>query len=141
MQRREFIKSSCAVCFSGIAVSSLFTACSTLPLVKINSEEDKILVPAEKMLNTNAILLRTSRLPYDILLQKKAGSTYTALYLKCTHQDQPLVATEKTIYCTSHGSAFDMEGNVLKEPALKTLEKFSTSVKDNMIYIHLKNKL
>lgn len=137
MRRRDFIKRSCSVCLTSVALGTLLESCSTLPLAKAEMKEGKLVVPIEKFANTNVVLIKTEKLPFDILLRKKEDNTFVALYLKCTHQDQSLVASNKTIFCSAHGSSFDMEGNVLNEPAILPLEKFKTSVTDKMIYIHV----
>ena len=74
---------------------------------------------------------------YDILLVKKTDGTYNALYMQCSHESQSLTANKSGLFCPSHGSAFDLEGNVTQQPAIKPLRKFKTSIENNSIKIYL----
>jgi len=137
--RRNFIKTGCAACLGLGSFGVLLEACSaSMPLLKITSSDTGILkIPSEKFSVSNTMLIvRSSKLENDILLLKKQGS-FKALYLHCTHENQPLTPTSSKIYCTAHGSEFDLEGNVLKEPALKPLKQFRTEEINNEIIIHL----
>ena len=116
----------------------LLEGCSTaLPLVKTSPKDKSLFVPINNFSdNKNLLVVRSSDLENDILLVKKAN-VYTALYLKCTHEGVGLTATDKRIFCSAHGSAFDFEGNVLKEPALRPLQQFHTEVVNDNLVIHL----
>lgn len=74
---------------------------------------------------------------FDILLVKRKDGTYNALYMQCTHQNQPLSANKSGLFCASHGSAFDLEGNVNVEPATSPLKKFRTETENNNVKIYL----
>jgi len=76
---------------------------------------------------------------YDILLVKKSTEEYLAIYMKCSHQENPVTATTTGLFCSSHGSRFDLDGNVTKEPATAPLKKFKTAIIDNQIVIDLKS--
>ena len=74
---------------------------------------------------------------YDILIVKKGDQDYSAIYMKCSHQENPVTATATGLFCSSHGSRFDLEGNVLKEPALTPLKKFNTQIKEGQLIVDL----
>lgn len=95
-------------------------------------------VPASSFGEGKLLVVRAPGLDFDVLLVKKADNNYTALLMKCTHQDNPLTATSSGLFCPSHGSSFDLEGRVTKEPALAPLRKYNTTITDNNITIHLK---
>ena len=78
---------------------------------------------------------------FNILLIKKNDGTYNALYMMCTHERQPLGATNKGLYCSSHGSGFDLEGNVTIQPATQSLTKFQTSVNNQKVFINLNKNI
>ena len=82
------------------------------------------------------IVVRSNSLENDILLVKNEN-VYKALYLKCTHEGIGLATTNKNIVCPAHGSMFDFNGNVLKEPALRPLQEFKTETVNDNIIIHL----
>lgn len=140
--RREFIKQSCGICFGAIGlgfISSSLSSCASLPIYKTSGATEKIEVPIASFLQNKSLIVRTDQLTYDILLVKNSNEQYTALYMQCTHQDNSLTATEKGLFCPSHGSTFDLNGLVTKEPALKPLQKFKTEINNQQIIIYLKS--
>jgi cytochrome b6-f complex iron-sulfur subunit len=110
---------------------------SSLPLVKTSPRDKMLYVPLEKFTSqNNLVVVRSASLENDILVVRKQ-ETYKALYLKCTHEGIGLSATDKKIVCPAHGSIFDLDGHVLKEPALLPLKEFVTEVTNENIIIHL----
>ena len=137
--RRSFIKSGCAACVLMASGASLLEGCSTpLPLVNSTSTTPELQVGTENFVpgKGNMLIVRTKQLENDILLVKN-GETYKALLLRCTHEGVGLTPTANKIYCTSHGSVFDLDGRVQKEPALRPLKIYNTEVINNKVIIHL----
>lgn len=142
MKRRSFIKQSCLSCaglLAGGTILSLMESCSPMPAFNVPNKTMSIEVPKTKFIENKTLIVRTPWLSNDILLVKKSETEYTALYMKCSHEDQILSATESGLYCSAHGSVFDLDGNVKKEPATNPLRKFKTEITDNQIIINLKN--
>jgi Rieske Fe-S protein len=132
MERRKFIKNSAlGTCALLGGTSILLSACASLPLVKVKGNDKVLTIKASEFLTGNKILVRNNQLEFDILLHKLNDSEYRAIYLKCTHQEQPLTVGVGQLSCASHGSTFDMEGKVIKAPAKQDLLKFKTSVSDD----------
>lgn len=121
-----------------VGVSLLLESCgSSLPVFKTTSESKLLVIPANKFSGQNNLLIvRSATLENDILLVKR-NNAYKALYMKCTHEGFGLSATDKKIVCSAHGSIFDFDGNVIKEPALRPLKEFKTELNDDNIIIHL----
>ena len=140
MQRRDFIKNTCAGCAGLIgagALLSVLNSCSPLPTLQ-SSQKEIISVPASSFIEGKDLLIvKNSNLEFNILLVKKKDNTYNALYMQCTHQTQPLSASKTGLFCPSHGSAFDLDGNVTVEPATRALKKFKTEIQDQNINIYL----
>ena len=138
MERRVFIKKGCVACMGLVGTSLLLESCSSsLPLVKTNPENKSLSVPLNNFsVNNNLVIVRSGSLENDILLIKNQNE-YKALYLRCTHEGVGLTATDKKIVCSAHGSVFDFQGNVVKEPALKPLQQFQTEVNNENVIIHL----
>lgn len=138
--RREFIKESCTACLGssllGFAFSQL-TACSSLPVYKTKLDQKTVDVPLTSFAESDLVVVRDMQVPYDILLVKKSGVEYNAIYMKCSHRENPVSATKTGLYCSEHGSTFDLDGNVTKEPALEPLKKFTTVLNENSITIDL----
>lgn len=138
--RRAFIKSSCSLCAGAIGLAVLGSAlsgCTAATIYKATAVDGSITVPLTVFKENKTVIVRTAKLEYDILLIKKDTGGYTALYMMCTHNDNPLTATNKNLVCPSHGSVFDFEGNVLQSPASKTLRRFTTSSSEQAISIKL----
>jgi Rieske Fe-S protein len=138
--RREFIKDTCTAClgtaFLGLTFSQL-TSCSSLPIYKTNLSQKMVDVPLTSFVESTVVIVRDMQVPYDVLLVKKSEQEYTALYMKCSHQENAVTATKTGLYCSTHGSTFDLDGNVTKEPAIKPLKKFKTSLTENSVTIDL----
>lgn len=138
--RREFLKDTCTAClgtaFLGLTFSQL-TSCSSLPIYKTDLSKQAVTVPVTSFGESNIVIVRDMQVPFDILLVKKSDEEYKALYMKCSHQETPLTATKTGLYCSGHGSSFDLDGNVTKEPALKPLKNFKTEIVNNQITIDL----
>ncbi|MCC6290124.1 MAG: Rieske (2Fe-2S) protein [Chitinophagaceae bacterium] len=125
-------------CAAIMGAGLLLESCgSSMHMYKAQVNDKKIVVPLHEFpADKNMIVVRSKDMENDILLVKK-DDHYNALYLQCTHEGVGLSATDKKIVCTAHGSVFDFDGNVLKEPALKPLKMFKTSVIDNSLIISL----
>lgn len=138
--RREFLKDTCTAClgtaFLGFTFSQL-TSCSSLPIYKTDLTKKIVEVPLTSFAESNVVIVRDMQVPFDILAVKKSEQEYNALYMKCTHQENAVTATKTGLYCSSHGSTFDLDGNVTKEPALKPLKRFKTELKENTVSIDL----
>lgn len=138
--RREFIKDTCTAClgtaFMGFTFSQL-TSCSSLPIYKTNLTQKIVNVPLTSFAESALVIVRDMQVPYDVLVIKKSEQEYTALYMKCSHKESAVTATKSGLYCSMHGSTFDLNGNVTKEPALEPLKKFKTSVNENTLTIDL----
>lgn len=125
VNRRTFIKSSCVVCATGL-LSQLTSCAPALPTFKTKISGQTITVPLTYFETSNVAIVRDNLAEYDILLVKKSEELFEAIYMKCSHRENPLTATTTGLYCSAHGSVFDLDGQVKKEPATNPLEKFPT---------------
>ena len=140
MERRKFIKSSCNVCLlaaSGFFLSELSACSPAYKIIKSEIVNDSVQMPLSAFAQSPFLLLRPKGWYYDIAVQKK-DDQYEALLLQCTHQNNQLVPTGNGFTCSLHGSQFNKEGIVTKGPAENPLKKFSTSVNQDQLIIHLK---
>jgi Rieske Fe-S protein len=138
--RREFLKDSCAACLStaflGLTFSQL-TSCSSLPIYKTDLSQKKVTVPLTSFAESKLVIVRDLQVQYDVLLVKQSEQEYTALYMRCSHQENAVTATANGLFCSAHGSAYDLQGNVTKAPAIKPLQKFNTELNTDSITIHI----
>ncbi len=115
-------------------------SCASLPMVKVKPDiiTKECTVPIEKFAQSKLVLLRVKNFAFDLLIIKKSETEFKTLELKCSHEDQPLTMSSKNIYCTSHGSVFDFDGNPLKEPASKPLKSYKTVLVNREVIITLR---
>ncbi|MEI9920216.1 MAG: Rieske (2Fe-2S) protein [Bacteroidota bacterium] len=127
INRRTFIKSSCVACASGMLFSELMSSCApALPTFKTAIEGKSISVPVTYFAASNVAIVRDNMAEYDILVVKKSEEQFDAIYMRCSHRENPLTATPTGLHCSAHGSSFDLNGQVTKEPATAPLQKFPT---------------
>lgn len=139
MDRREFIKKGCAVCGAVAGMGLVMQSCTgSLPVVQSAVKNNQLTVPMNEfdMQMTNMIRVENNGLGNDILLIKDETG-YTALLMRCTHEGFGLTATSSKLICNAHGSQFDLQGNVLKSPALRPLKEFKVTQKNETLIIHL----
>lgn len=119
-------------------VSTTLTSCSSLPVIQASIDNGRIpFDPASFTPEVTAILLRSQKLDYDILVRKNGDDDYRAIYMECTHNKFRLSSNKSQIFCTSHGAEFDFEGNVTKGPAVQKLRTFSVVSQDGKLFVRL----
>lgn len=142
MERRSFIKSSCNLCLlsgSGFLLSQLAVSCSpAYPVFKTEVVNDEIQLPLVSFGQSDFQIVRPKGWYYDIAVRKKDNTSYEALLLKCTHQDNQLTPSGSGYSCALHGSQFDKDGRVTKGPAEHALKAYSTSLTKDQLIIHTK---
>ena len=117
---------------------TLLQSCASLPMVRTSSENNSIVIKKNKLANEKKLfVLRNDDLQYDVLLVKNPDNTYYALYMQCTHNDNPVQANDKGLFCTAHGSTFDLEGKVTNGPAVRELKKYTVTENADNLTIHI----
>lgn len=132
MERRQFLTKSCSACLGLAGASWLLSACGTaLPVFKATSRDQELVIPGDQFPpGQQQLLVSTPALANQILLVRR-NNQVKALYMECTHEYTGLTATKTRIVCSLHGSIFDFDGNVVKEPALLPLKQFPVRTTDN----------
>jgi len=119
---------------AGYLLSSLSGCTPKYSVFKTDIVDKKISIPISLFYKSSFQLVRPAGWYYDIGVQKNNESTYSALLLRCTHQDNQLTLAGNGFHCNLHGSQFDKNGSVMKGPAERSLEQYKTYLdKDNLI--------
>ena len=135
--RRNFLKSTCTSCLGSVLFGWSLSACSSLPIYKTTASKGTLSIPLTSFEGSKLLVVRDTQLPYDILVVRKSDDDFEALYLKCTHQSNPLIVTGSGLHCPVHGSAFDLNGRVGHGPATNDLKTFDTAIENHQIIVNL----
>jgi len=140
MVRREFIKTSCVICFTGgtaAALSTFLSSCALLPVYTAKADQGTISVPLSAFQGGNIQIIRAQDILYDIALKKENNGAFSAFRLLCTHASNSLTLSGDRFLCSLHGSTFDQEGKVIHGPAKRPLEQLKTRLTTEWIIITL----
>src|SRR5258708_7073386 len=142
MERRAFLKSSCNVCMLLTAglILPMLPGCGPAahPVIHTEIPHNLIQNPPTRVSPPPLQLPSPKGWLYAIAVRKKEDNTYSALLLKCTHQDNQLTASGSGFNCSLHGSAFNTEGAVTKGPAERALKQYTITANQTNLTIHLK---
>ena len=71
-----------------------------------------------------------------VLVARTSQTAFVALTAICTHQGCTISSYSNGTYtCPCHGSQFDVNGNVVRGPASRSLVKYATSFANNVLTI------
>ena len=146
MDRRKFIKNSCAVCISASAITSMFSSCTSVRYIKGALVKDGLTIEINEFIskkkNKNEylpfIIVRNEALQYPVCVYRFSENEYTALWMQCTHQGTELQASGDRLQCPAHGSEFDNKGAIKTGPADKALRSFPVTISNNQLFIDLR---
>jgi cytochrome b6-f complex iron-sulfur subunit len=129
--RRTFLKTTAAT-LGGLAamgtLSEFLASCASISGLTITHGTTSISVAS---LTSDGEYLVDSSVSPDrtpILVIRHGSGSFVALSMRCTHQgEQVNRPSNGSIYCSAHGSRFDLNGNVTSGPANRALTKYATS--------------
>ena len=145
MQRKDFIKQCSFACLGLMGLSAIVESCGTSKSLSGNIDGSKKLsIPLTSFLRSSKsnkynsyIVVRNDSLNYPIVVYRNGENTYTALLLRCSHQQNELSVSGELLTCPAHGSSFNMKGEVVNGPAEMKLREFPTSSDAQNLYIDL----
>jgi len=136
--RREFIKQGCAACLTIAGAGFLLSqqSCSApAAAAKFTATNGELSVPLSSFGDQKTILIREASMKNDILLIRKPGDEFNAFLMKCTHKGGNLRKRDDMLVCSLHGSNFNLEGEVIRDPAKKSLHKFPAKLTGENVLI------
>jgi len=138
MDRRKFIKNTCAFCVGASSIGAVLTSCSVQKnIYKTIAQNNIISIPLSEFIDKNHLIVRATTLNYDIFTYKINENNYTALLMKCTHRDSPVQYSSGGLVCNEHGSRFGFDGVVTKAPATESLKQLEVSTNETHINIKI----
>ena len=147
MDRRKFIRSSCASCLStAIFSSALLTACTPTQYINGTLDKDGLVVDKSqfKIGNNGSyssfIVVRNENLLFPICVYRFSESEYSAIWLKCAHQGAEVNVVGDSLQCPAHGSEYNNRGEVTNGPAVSNLRTFPIVVRENDLFIDLRKQ-
>jgi Rieske Fe-S protein len=146
MDRRKFIKNSCAACLTATALGTAVSSCSATKYISGTLGKDGLFVDTNQFINKQKgtgsyhsyIIVRNEALQYPICVYRFNDTEYSALWMRCTHQGTELQVSGDYLQCTAHGSEFNNKGTVKTGPADRNLRNFPVTVNNNQIFIDLR---
>ncbi|MBK7762081.1 MAG: Rieske (2Fe-2S) protein [Bacteroidetes bacterium] len=151
MNRNEFIKNCGYACLGLGTMGLLLEGCNSQKMINAELVGDVIRIPlsdfeTRKKLHANDdIISKTSyiiaqhpKIKFPICVYRLADNTYSALYMRCSHQGAELTAFGDKLVCAAHGSEFDQYGKVQNAPADTPLRTFPTTIEHQYLIISLK---
>jgi Rieske Fe-S protein len=146
MDRREFVKRSCAYCLGGSLLPVVAWGCQSIHYVNGAIDSNSIAVlkteftylQRGKVQTRLYIIVENEKLEFPIYVYRFSENEYSALWMKCAHQGAELQALGDHLQCPSHGSEFNNRGIVSHGPAEQNLRAFPVAVEDNKIRINLR---
>jgi len=145
MHRREFLKTSCIACMSGIALSVLLESCGVTDHITAQISGSDLIIPVSAFQikkNNRAqfkkyLVVQNEKLQFPICIYRFDENNYSALYMRCTHQGAELQVFGDKLQCAAHGSEFNNKGEVMNDPATENLRKFPVTILNDQIKISL----
>jgi Rieske Fe-S protein len=138
--RREFIKIGGAACVAACSIGVILSAlesCKPSQVAHVTVSNSQITVPLESFATKKVVIVNNMNLEDNVAVIKKSDTEFVALLLQCTHRENEVKYTGSEFYCPSHGSTFDMDGNVTKQPAIRPLKRYPASLVGNNVIIKL----
>ena len=133
-------------CTGGGALAVLLQGCSTSKTLT-GTINDSDLVVSLADFETKAgnethykkyIIVNNDKLKFPICVYRFDAQTYSALWLRCTHQGAELQVFGDKLQCPAHGSEFNSKGGVQNGPADMKLRTFPVKIENNQLKISLK---
>jgi Rieske Fe-S protein len=128
VDRRKFLK---------VAPACLLLGCATVPMHRAEVRDGKLLVDEAELelfwLKSSAVIVHNGTV--SAVLLRQAGGGYRALEADCPHLGCQVRPGKKVITCPCHGSAFALDGQVLRGPAERSLLTYPIERRDGILEI------
>ena len=135
MDRRRFLKASCALCGTAVVGAALIESCTK----KTNSVNLTLDLSSSANMQLNAVggYVYNSSIIIARIASPLASSSFVALAQQCTHDGCNVTYASGTssFNCPCHAGKFDTGGKVIAGPPPSALTKYNTSLSGNILTI------
>ena len=146
IDRRKFLKNCGFACLSSVGLTTVLQSCGATKLISGNIIGDNIAVAlsdfeikhGNETYYKKYLVIQNDVLLYPICVYRFNEKTFTALWMRCTHQGSELQVFGDKLQCPAHGSEFDNKGVVKNGPADHSLRTFAITLNENKLLISLK---
>ena len=147
MNRKEFVKSCGASCVGLLIGPLLLEGCAGTKYVTAPIEGNDMVMPLssfdiikenEPIRYRRYVVVQNDTLQFPICVYRLSEVSYSALWMKCTHQGTELHVFGNKLQCPAHGSEFTNTGAVQNGPAAEHLRTFAVAITDNVLKINLR---
>lgn len=133
---------------AGAAVTAEIAACATTGIYRAAIDNGSVSIElselAALMGEGNAAIISALGLEEPILiLRHDAGdlapvdeAPFTAIGSRCTHLGCRVRPTGQVLTCPCHGSAFGLDGHLLRGPAQKPLNRYRLEIHEGRLTVH-----
>ena len=137
MDRRNFLKSSCAFCGIAIAGAAFIESCkkNNTP-VPVNFTLD-LTNSANSALNTIGGYVYSNNVIVARISSALTSASFVAFSEACTHSGCTVTysGSSSRFVCPCHGGTFDTSGNVVSGPPPSALTKYNTTLSGNILTV------
>lgn len=138
MDRRDFLLNACRTC----AALALLPAAASLEgcasSAKALAVKDGMLdVPLDSLGAAGSTVISANGLSEKLFISKRTDGGYSAVELKCPHKGGPIKEKEGQLVCGWHGSAFGMDGTLVKGPSKAGLKSYPVEVNGAMLRVRV----
>lgn len=133
MTRKEFIKTSCALCGAGVIGTIAFLeSCKKSKTSSVNFTLDLNASANSSLKNVGGYVYSNG-----VIVTCVSSGTYIALSQSCTHDGCTVTygTSNSKFNCPCHGGVFDQSGNVVAGPPPKALKKYNVSQNGSILTI------
>ena len=144
MTRRKFLKQSGTGIISSILAIYSGAGCALTKTYRVTLKNGKFVAAIQQypeLLHAGGgIILEPEGMQEPIVVVNIDGTTFSAVSAVCAHMGCTVGVKKNFLLCPCHGSTYDLNGNVVRGPAARSLKKFQTEVKNGNITIIINHK-
>ena len=141
LSRRRFLAQLAGGLGLTAGVTTGLPGCATVPVYPATLSAGRIVLKRseldEAMAAKRVVQLSTPGFDGTILLVKGECGEYRALDATCTHRGCQVRRSGSGMTCPCHGSSYNLDGEVVRGPAQKPLQRYNIEVKAETIEIWL----